>query len=387
MEIIGELKVKDKITDLVNKIVNPTTGATLVAENRIIDVEFGEGEKSVKIKFNREGIDPENKRKIENAIYDALEGILGEDNIEVYSFSKNSKDVYHGDPPAEKKPAQIQAGHSHMEPKKRVKGIKKVLAVASGKGGVGKSTFSVNLALSLVKLGKKVAILDADVYGPSIPLLMGERDARPVATDNKKILPIEAHGVKFISFGLFVDEKEPVIWRGPMLGGVLKQFLFDVDWGELDYLIIDLPPGTGDMQLSMVQTVEVDGAVIISTPQDVALLDAKKGLQMFKKVKVPVIGMIENMSSFICDSCDKEHFIFGKGGVEKAVSEMGTEYLGGIPLEIAIQEGSDSGKPYMNETTNEGKKAWEAYNLVAANINQKFDKVDAPGFFKNLFRK
>ena len=379
--------MKEKITDLVNKIENPTTGATLVSENRIIDVEFGEGEKTVKIKFNREGIDPENKRKIEDAIYEALEGTMDEDSVEVYSFSKNSKDVFHGDPPKEKKPAQIQAGHSHMEPKKRVPGIKNVLAVASGKGGVGKSTFSVNLALSLTKQGKKVGILDSDVYGPSIPLLMGQREAKPVASDNKKIIPIEAHGVKFISFGLFVDEKEAVIWRGPMLGGVLKQFLFDVDWGGLDYLIIDLPPGTGDMQLSMVQTVEVDGAVVISTPQDVALLDAKKGLQMFNKVNVPVIGMVENMSSFICDSCDKEHFIFGKGGVEKAVVEVGTEYLGGIPLEIAIQEGSDSGKPYMNEPSNEGKKAWSAYNLVAANINKKFDKEDAPGFFKNLFRK
>jgi len=380
--------VKEKVTGIVNKIENPMTGATLVAENRIIEVNFDESAKTLKIKFDREGIDPENKRKIEDDIYQALEGTLEEDNIEVYSFSKNSKDVYHGDPPSDLKPAQIQAGHSHMEPKKRVKGIKNVIAVASGKGGVGKSTFSVNLALSLAKQGKKIGILDADVYGPSLPLLMGERDARPVATDNKKILPIEAHGVKFISFGLFVDEKEAVIWRGPMLGGVLKQFLFDVDWGGLDYLIIDLPPGTGDMQLSMVQTVEVDGAVVISTPQDVALLDAKKGLQMFKKVDVPVIGMVENMSSFICDSCDKEHFIFGKDGVEKAVTELGTEYLGGIPLEIAIQEGSDQGKPYMNEASNEGKKAWEAYNLIAQNINKKFmESADSPGFFKNLFRK
>lgn len=380
--------MKEKITDILGKIENPVTGATLVAENRIIESNFDESAKTLKIKFDREGIDPENKRKIEDAIYDALEGTLEEDNIEVYSFSKNSKDVYHGEPPAEKKPAQIQAGHSHMEAKKRVKGINKVIAVASGKGGVGKSTFSVNLALSLSKQGKKVGILDSDVYGPSIPLLLGQRDARPVATDSKKILPIEAHGVKFISFGLFVDEKEAVIWRGPMLGGVLKQFLFDVDWGGLDYLIIDLPPGTGDMQLSMVQTVEVDGAVVISTPQDVALLDAKKGLQMFKKVDVPVIGMVENMSSFICDSCDKEHYIFGKGGVEKAVEEMGTEYLGGIPLEVAIQEGSDQGKPYMNEGSNEGKKAWAAYNHVAENINKKFmESKDSPGFFKNLFRK
>src|SRR5574343_1662046 len=268
--------MKDKVQNILGSVINPLTGANLLAENRLLDVEISSDGKNCKIKFSREGIDPENKLKIENAIYDALSEFFEEDNITILSFSKNSKDVFNGDIPAEKTTdAQIKVGHGTIGQKRRVPKVKKVIAIASGKGGVGKSTLSVNLAVALSKHGKKVGILDADIYGPSIPMLLNQRDARPSATDKKKILPIKSHGVLFMSFGLFVDEKDPVIWRGPMLGGVLKQFLFDVDWavdGELDYLIIDLPPGTGDMQLSMVQSVESDGAIIISTPQDVALL-------------------------------------------------------------------------------------------------------------------
>ncbi|MFI5391078.1 MAG: Mrp/NBP35 family ATP-binding protein, partial [Bacteriovoracales bacterium] len=337
--------MKEKVKSLIGEVINPITGVNLEKEGRLIDLEISPDNMGCKIKYSRDGIDSENKLKIENAIYDTLSKLFDEENISLLSFSKNSKDVYNGDPnPKGKTDAELKIGHGTIGQKKKIPKVKKVLAVASGKGGVGKSTFTVNLAMALLNKKKRVGIIDADIYGPSIPMLLNQRDARPSASDNKKILPIKSLGIYFMSFGLFIDEKDPVIWRGPMLGGVLNQFLFDVDWGvegDLDYLIIDLPPGTGDMQLSMAQSVEIDGTLIISTPQDVALLDAKKGLNMFRKVNVPVIGMVENMSSFICDDCEKEHFIFGKDGVSKACLELETEYLGGIPLDIGIQVGSD----------------------------------------------
>src|SRR5690606_32855421 len=180
----------------------------------------------------------------------------------------------------------------------------------------------------------------------------------------KKIVPETAHGIKFMSFGLFIKEDDPVIWRGPMLGGVLNQFLFDVDWGELDYLIIDLPPGTGDMQLSMVQATEVDGAIIVTTPQDVAILDAAKGLKMFEQVKVPILGVVENMASFICDSCDKTHYIFGHGGAENMAKKMNVPFLGEIPLEGPLRSGSDVGTPYMSDAAHKDRPAWKGFSAI-----------------------
>jgi ATP-binding protein involved in chromosome partitioning len=383
--------MKEKVKSLIGEVLNPITGVNLEKEGRLIDLEISTDNKGCKIKYSRDGIDSENKLKIENAIYDTLSKLFDEENISLLSFSKNSKDVYNGDPtPKDKTDAELKIGHGTIGQKKKIPHVKKVLAVASGKGGVGKSTFAVNLAMALLNNKKKVGIIDADIYGPSIPMLLNQRDARPSASDKKKILPIKSLGIYFMSFGLFIDEKDPVIWRGPMLGGVLNQFLFDVDWGvegDLDYLIIDLPPGTGDMQLSMAQSVEIDGTLIISTPQDVALLDAKKGLNMFRKVNVPVIGMVENMSSFICDDCEKEHFIFGKDGVSKACQELETDYLGGIPLDIGIQVGSDKGTPFMSEEKNKNKKAYSSYMEIAGKIDEKFfNEVKPLGFIKNLFR-
>jgi ATP-binding protein involved in chromosome partitioning len=216
-------------------------------------------------------------------------------------------------------------------------------------------------------------------------MLLNQRETKPSANDNKKILPIETMGISFISFGLFINEGDPVIWRGPMLGGVLNQFLFDVDWGELDYLLIDLPPGTGDMQLSMIQATDVDGAVVVSTPQDVALLDSKKGLQMFKQVKVPILGMVENMSYFIPDDMpEKKYYIFGNGGVKKACEELGVEFLGEIPMEIALREGSDNGRPYMQERSFEGRPVWKAYVDFAKKLNSGI-YPEEKGFLKKLF--
>ena len=381
--------MNEQITQVVNAIKVPNTGKTLGEESRVVKIE--ESSERLEIVYKRDGISVEDKRSIEDSIYEGLKDLVSEDKIIVKTVSADNQQ-YSKSAPAQqaqqKQEANLKAGHGPTGvPKKRVPGAAKVIAVSSGKGGVGKSTVTVNLALALAGQGKKVGIIDADIYGPSVPMLMGQRDAKPKATEGNKILPIDAWGVTFISFGLFIDESEPVIWRGPMLGGVLNQFLFDVNWGELDYLILDLPPGTGDMQLSMVQATEVDGAIVVSTPQDVALLDSKKGLEMFKKVNVPIIGMVENMSMFICDSCGKEHAIFGKDGVKAASDGLGVNYLGGIPLDIHVRESSDNGRPYMSNGELSETKISEAFNAVASNVDSYFNKESKGNFISKLFKK
>lgn len=233
------------------------------------------------------------------------------------------------------------------EDEKVLSGVKNIIAVASGKGGVGKSTVAVNLACGLARTGAKVGLLDTDIYGPSIPTMMDTHE-RPNITTKKKLIPMEKYGIRFLSMGLLVDPDQAMIWRGPMVTSAVKQFMNEVEWGELDYMVLDLPPGTGDIQLTLVQTVPLTGAVIVSTPQDVALDDARKGVAMFKKVNVPVLGMVENMAYFIPeDMPDKKYHIFGKHGVRKLAERMGTNFLGEIPLEQKVRESSDQGKPIV----------------------------------------
>ena len=224
-------------------------------------------------------------------------------------------------------------------------GVKHIIAIASGKGGVGKSTIATNLAISLSKNNLKVGILDGDIYGPSQPRLMGINNSKPSTNENGKINPIIKYGIKCMSIGLLIDENRPIIWRGPMVQGALEQLLKDVDWGNLDILIVDMPPGTGDAQLTLSQRVKLSGAIIISTPQDIALIDAKKGLNMFRKVEVPIIGIIENMSFFECPSCHKIENIFGNGGAKKIAEELDVKFLGEIPLDVEIRRKSDLGEP------------------------------------------
>ncbi len=227
-----------------------------------------------------------------------------------------------------------------------IPGVRNVVAVASGKGGVGKSTVAANLAVSLAQLGHKVGLLDADIYGPSVPTMFGI-DERPRVDAQQRVQPFEKYGIKLMSLGFVVDADTPVIWRGPMVMKALEQLLGDVEWGELDYLICDFPPGTGDAQLTMSQRVPMAGAVIVTTPQDVALLDARKGLAMFRKVNVPVLGIVENMSSFVCPSCGTETAIFKQGGGERTATELRTDFLGRIPLDAEIVLGGDSGEPIV----------------------------------------
>lgn len=226
--------------------------------------------------------------------------------------------------------------------------VKNIIAVASGKGGVGKSTTAVNLALALAVEGARVGILDADIYGPSQPTMLGVGQQRPQIVDNQFMVPIEAHGIQSISMGYLVTEQTPMVWRGPMVSSALQQLLNQTQWGELDYLIVDMPPGTGDIQLTLAQSVPVSGAVIVTTPQDIALLDAKKGIEMFTKVNVPVLGVVENMATHICSHCGHEEHIFGAGGGERIAKQYHTELLGSLPLDLAIREQADGGDPSVH---------------------------------------
>jgi ATP-binding protein involved in chromosome partitioning len=224
--------------------------------------------------------------------------------------------------------------------------VKNVIAVASGKGGVGKSTVTINLAMALAGAGAKVGLLDADIYGPSIPLMMGTR-ARPFTDQNERVIPVEKDGLKLMSMGYLVDEQQPVIWRGPMVHGALMQFMGQVEWGDLDYLLIDMPPGTGDAQLTISQMAPLSGAIIVTTPQEVSLLDARRGLMMFQNVKVPILGVIENMSGFVCGHCEEITPIFRTGGGERIAREYGVPLLGSLPLDPRVAEGGDSGRPIV----------------------------------------
>jgi len=229
------------------------------------------------------------------------------------------------------------------------KNIKHIIAVASGKGGVGKSTITTNLAISLAQLNYKVAILDADIYGPSQPKMLGLKNKKPNQNTEGKIETLQNYGVKCMSIGFLIEETKPMIWRGPMVQSALEQLVKDVDWGEVDFLLVDMPPGTGDVQLTMTQKVGLSGAIIVSTPQDIALIDAIKGLNMFKKVNVPIIGIIENMSHFICPKCNEKHMVFGSDGVLNTAKEMNIPFLGQIPLNIDIRKNSDLGIPHKND--------------------------------------
>ncbi len=235
--------------------------------------------------------------------------------------------------------------HAVQRPMPLVPGVRNIVAVASGKGGVGKSTVAVNLALALAAEGASVGLLDADIYGPSQPQMLGLAGQRPESADGKTLEPLLSHGVQGMSIGFLIDAEQPMVWRGPMVTQALEQLLRDTRWRDLDYLIVDMPPGTGDIQLTLAQKVPVTGAVIVTTPQDIALLDARKGLKMFEKVNVPILGVVENMSTHRCSACGHEEHIFGGGGGERLAQEEGVELLGSLPLDIRIREQADSGNP------------------------------------------
>jgi len=250
-------------------------------------------------------------------------------------------------------------------------GVEAIVAVGSGKGGVGKTTLAVNLALALAKMGHKVGLLDADVYGPNVPLMLGT-SAQPRVVGDQRIEALEVHGVKVISVGLLNPGDKPLIWRGPMLHSIIRQFLGSVEWGLLDYLIVDLPPGTGDVSLSLIQTVPLTGAIVVSTPSDVSLQDGRKAIEMFRQMKVDIVGMVENMSYFVCPHCQHEIDIFSRGGAEKTANQFGIAFLGSIQLDPDIRKAGDSGKPAVLEGENSphAKGLYEFARKVVARVDE-----------------
>ncbi len=274
--------------------------------------------------------------------------------------------------------------HAVQRSLKPLPGVRNIIAVASGKGGVGKSTTAANLALALSQEGATVGLLDADIYGPSIPQMLGLAGKQPESSDGEKMDPLEAHGVQTMSIGYMIDVDSPMVWRGPMVTQALEQLINQTKWRDLDYLIVDMPPGTGDTQLTLAQKVPVTGAVIVTTPQDIALIDARKGLKMFDKVGIPILGLVENMSIHICSKCGHEEHIFGHGGGEKMCADYDAEFLGSLPLELAIREMADAGKPTVVGAPE--SRAADLYRAIARRIAVKVAEraKDMSGKFPNI---
>lgn len=279
-----------------------------------------------------------------------------------------------GSAPAASRPAPAAAPAGRQQARRDVPGVKAIIAVASGKGGVGKSTTSVNLALGLAGLGLKVGILDADIYGPSMPRLLGIT-GRPETIEGRILKPMEKYGLKVMSIGFLIEEETPMIWRGPMVVSALTQMLREVQWGELDVLVVDMPPGTGDIQLTMAQQVPLAGAVIVSTPQDLALIDARKGINMFKKVDIPLLGVVENMSYFIAPDTGARYDIFGHGGAKREAERIGVTFLGEVPLTMDVREASDAGTPVV-ACAPDGAQA-QAYRDIAQKVKARIDAEQA----------
>jgi ATP-binding protein involved in chromosome partitioning len=355
------------IKQRLNKLTDPYTGSPMLAAKALTSIEVAD--QSVNLSICKGYPISKVQDELETLIREALSDVIESEyslNLELTS--------------------EI-ISHSVQQGVKPLDGIKNIIAVASGKGGVGKSTVSSNLALSLAQCGANVALLDADIYGPSQPRMLGVT-GKPETLPNKMLLPMQNHGIKIMSIGFMVDDETPMIWRGPMVTQALEQMLRGTHWAEkdepIDYLVIDLPPGTGDIQLTLSQRVPVSGAVIVTTPQDIALLDARKAYKMFDKVEVPVFGIIENMSSHICSNCGHEDAIFGSDGAEKMASDYGLDVLGQIPLSRNIREASDGGTPTVVADT-DGAIA-ELYREVALRVSARLSvkKKDFSAAFPNI---
>ncbi len=361
---------KERVLEALKGVLEPELKQDIVSLGMVSGLAVKDGNVGFAIEVDpRKGARMEPLRKAAEEAVDAIPGVLS-----VTAVLTADKGAAGPPPQAEARPAQAPASAQVGGPatgRGLVPGVKSIVAVASGKGGVGKSTTAVNLALALASLGLKVGILDADIYGPSQPRMLGI-SGRPNSVDGKTLLPMENYGVKCMSMGFLVAEDTPMIWRGPMVQSALQQMLRDVAWGELDIMVVDMPPGTGDAQLTMAQQVPLSGAVIVSTPQDIALLDARKGLNMFRKVDVPVLGIIENMSLFICPNCGHESHIFSHGGARREADKLGMTYLGELPLDIEIRETSDGGRPIA--VSNPDSPHAKAYLAIA---RQVWDKVSA----------
>lgn len=339
---------EEEIRNALKSVRDPASGKNVVEAGLIEGLSLRNNHVSFAVEVPPER--GESSEPLRKACEDAVDRVPGVLSVTAVLTAHRERGAA---PPGRQAP-QRQAPHAHAHAHDHdpqvtretgVPGVRSIIAVASGKGGVGKSTVAVNLALALIALGYEVGLLDADIYGPSVPKLLNITE-KPIS-DGKKLQPIERFGLKTMSIGFLVDTDTPMIWRGPMVMSALTQMLTGVDWAPLDILVVDMPPGTGDAQLTLVQRVPLAGAVIVSTPQDLALIDARKALAMFRKTEVPVLGIVENMSTFICPTCGTEHHIFGHGGARRTATELDTDFLGEIPLLPIIRETSDSGKPIV----------------------------------------
>ncbi len=335
------------VRKVLDAVIDPATGKSVVAAGMVSGIATRGGHVAVTLEVDpARGPDLEPLRQACEQAVRAMPDVLSATAVMTAERAAPASP-----PPSRPAPQQPRSGHGHGQAapgggRIEVPGVKHIIAVASGKGGVGKSTTAVNLALGLAANGVATGLLDADIYGPSMPRMLAVKE-KPESIDGKQLKPIERYGLRTMSIGYIVNEDTPMIWRGPMVSSALEQMLRDVQWGELDVLVVDMPPGTGDAQLTLAQRVALAGAVIVSTPQDIALVDARKGLNMFRKVAVPVLGIVENMSYFLCPKCGERSEIFGHGGAHEEADKLGVPFLGEVPLHLDIRTTSDSGHPIV----------------------------------------
>ncbi len=352
MAELDQQSIREKLAG----IMDPHTGSDLIESNEIRDIRLEDDEIRIEVSLGYPA------RSWEQQLIGMVQEVIPGAKVEVKSNT---------------------VSHEVQEGIKPLKGVKNIIAVASGKGGVGKSTLSVNLALALSSEGARVGVLDADIYGPSQPRMLGV-SGQPTSKDGKSLEPMKSYHVQAMSIGFLVDEESPMIWRGPMVTQALEQLLNDTNWDDLDYLIIDMPPGTGDTQLTLAQKVPVSGSVIVTTPQDIALLDARKAYKMFEKVDIPVLGVVENMSTHICSECGHEEHIFGSGGGEDMARQYGTDLLGSVPLARSIRENADGGCPSV--VADPDSPITDVYKEIARNVAARLSmrKKDFSSKFPNI---
>ncbi|HEX6068830.1 MAG TPA: Mrp/NBP35 family ATP-binding protein [Longimicrobiaceae bacterium] len=358
-----------RVAAALTQVRDPRGGEDVVSTGRVRDLQATD-DGMVRFRFALQADDAGTLVRAARAAVEAVEGVQKVKIDVALPAAGNTPRRGHGASPG-LKPGTVPA----PKPAARLRAnFGRVVAVSSGKGGVGKSTVAVNLAAALGASGQRVGLLDADIYGPNVPTMLGER-RRPRVTGTKgaeKIEPLEAHGILLMSLGLLLEEAQPAIMRGPLISGILKQFLEQVEWGELDYLVVDMPPGTGDAQLSLAQTVDVDGAVMVTTPQDVSTGDVRRAIKMFERVNTPVLGVVENMSGFICPCCGTTYDLFGRGGGEELARIAEVPFLGKIPLEMGVREGGDSGQPAVVAAPD--SEAAKALRRVAERVVEELEK-------------